>query len=57
MRTATVIAKNPAKAAEKCLEMHGWFPDTTRPVDSGDSKRAYMCFESAEDARIWDNQR
>lgn len=57
MRTATVTAKNPTEAAKKCLDLHGFYPDTTRSVDNGDGKRAYKCFESAEDARIWDNQK
>lgn len=57
MRTATVTAKNSTEAAKKCLDQHGWYPDAVRAADSGSSKRAYLCFESGEDARIWDKQR
>jgi len=57
MRTATITAKNRQEAMEKCRKECGWYPTATRPVDNGDGKRAYMCFESADDAVIWDKQK
>lgn len=40
-----------------CRELHGWTPDAIREVESGENDvRAYMCFESAEDAKLWDKQ-
>lgn len=57
MNKVIVIADNEAEAMTICNEQHGWTPDATREVDSGeDGVKAYMCFESAADAELWDNQ-
>lgn len=57
MNKVTVDAENEAQAIEICREKHGWTPDAIREVDSGNEDTlAWMCFESAEDARLWDNQ-
>lgn len=33
-------------------------PDAVREVDSGDENtKAFMCFENARDAELWDNQK
>lgn len=57
MRNPTIDAPTKQKAAEICLETHGFYPDAVRQVDSGNKGKAWMCFENSEDARIWDNQR
>ncbi len=58
MKTATVEAKSKKEAEQKCLNDAGFFPDAVRRVESGKSNvKAWLCFESAEDARIWDNQK
>ena len=56
MRTTTITATSQAEAAQICLAEHDWYPDAIREVDSGDGTRAWKCFESAEDARVWDQQ-
>lgn len=54
----TVIANTPEDAAAECKKLHGWTPDAVREVDSGEEGlRAYMCFESAQDALLWDAQK
>lgn len=41
----------------KCRELHGWTPDAVREVESGDDEmRAFACFESTDDAEMWDKQ-
>lgn len=58
MNKVTVEAKNEAEAIKTCKEVHGWTPDAVREVDSGDKNtKAFMCFESAQDAELWDNQK
>ncbi len=58
MNKVTVEAETEAEAIQKCKDEHGWTPDAIREVDSGDEgTRAWMCFESASDAELWDNQK
>lgn len=58
MNKATVNAETEAAAIKTCKEVHGWTPDAVREVDSGEEgTKAYMCFESASDADLWDNQK
>jgi hypothetical protein len=58
MKTVTVEARNEAEAIRACKTMFGWTPDAVREVDSGDENtKAFMCFESARDAELWDNQK
>jgi|WetSurMetagenome_2_1015567.scaffolds.fasta_scaffold131104_3 hypothetical protein len=59
MRTITIDAKNKAEAKRLCQAGEdGFTPDEIYEVDSGDENtRAWTCFESAEDARIWKNQK
>ena len=58
MRTATVDGGRSKEDAKRiCRETRGWTPAEVRKVDSGGKGNAWMCFESAEDARIWDNQK
>jgi len=58
MNKVTVDAKSEAEAIKVCKEQHGWTPDAVREVDSGDEgTKAYMCFETAPDAELWDNQK
>jgi len=57
MKRITVEANSEAKACKICLHEYGWTPDAVREVDSGDEDtKAFMCFESAGDADLWDNQ-
>ena len=53
----TVTASTEAEAAKVCKEKCGWTPDAVREVDSGEDGTAYMCFDNAADAEIWDNQK
>lgn len=58
MKTITIDAKNQKDAKKKCLEQAGFLPDAIRRVDSGNDKtKAFMCFESARDAELWDRQK
>lgn len=58
MITVTVVAKSKKKAIELCKKAFDFTPDAVREVDSGkENVRAWKCFESSEDARIWDNQK
>jgi len=58
MQKVTVDADTEAQAIEKCKALHGWTPDAVCEVDSGnESTRAWLCFESAADAILWDNQK
>jgi len=58
MNKVTVEAENEAEAIKTCKEVHGWTPDAVREVDSGDENtKAFMCFENARDAELWDNQK
>ena len=61
MDTATIYEHELAqgeKPEKACLRLHGWYPDTIREVDSGeDDIQAWMCFESAADADLWDKQK
>jgi hypothetical protein len=58
MNKVTVDANSEAEAIKVCKEQYGWTPDAVREVDSGDEgTKAYMCFESASDAELWDNQK
>ena len=58
MKKVTIEAKTEAEAKQKCKDVHGWTPDAVREVDSGaEGIRAWMCFESAQDAELWDKQK
>lgn len=58
MNKVTIEATSEAEAIAICKQDYGWTPDATREVDSGDENtRAWMCFESAADAELWDNQK
>ena len=57
MRTVIVEAKNALEALKVCQEQHDWYPDVTKQVDSGGKGKAFMCFESAQDARTWEKQK
>ena len=58
MTRTIVTANSKTAAAKKCKQLYGWTPDAIRKVDSGEKgKSAYMCFESARDAEMWDKQR
>lgn len=57
MKTVTIKARSKAEAIKICREQYGWTPDTVREVESGDTGRAWKCFESAADAELWDKQR
>jgi hypothetical protein len=56
MEKVTVDAKNKQEAIKQC-QQQGWTPDAVRKVDSGGKEPAYMCFESASDAQMWDKQK
>lgn len=57
MTKVTIEANSEEEAIKMCKEVHGWMPDAIREVDSGnEDTRAWMCFESAADAMIWDKQ-
>lgn len=57
MKTSTVIAKSEKEAEQVCLREAGFYPDAVREVDSGnEDERAWLCFESATDAELWDKQ-
>jgi hypothetical protein len=57
MLKVTVDAETEAEAIKTCQDVHGWTPDAVREIDSGDENtRAFMCFESAQDAELWDKQ-
>jgi hypothetical protein len=57
MNKVTVNAETEAEAILICSD--GPFtPDAVREVDSGEEgTRAWLCFESGEDAELWDNQK
>ena len=64
MNKTTVYFRDPTAEIDTqdvealCRELHGWTPDAVREVESGENDvRAYMCFESAQDADLWDNQK
>jgi len=58
MEKITINAENVADAITICAYVYRWTPDAVREVDSGDENtRAFMCFETASDAVIWDNQK
>jgi len=58
MNKVTVEAKSESEAIKVCKQEYGWTPDAVREVDSGEEgTKAYMCFESAQDAELWDNQK
>ena len=58
MNKVTVDANSEAEAIKVCNEQYGWTPDAVHEVDSGDEGvKAYMCFENANDAELWDNQK
>ena len=58
MQKTTVVAQNEAEAIKVCRNECGFTPDAVREVDSGqEGVRAWMCFESASDAELWDNQK
>lgn len=49
-------AKDDQEAAGVCFIVAGWTPDAVREVDSGqEGVRAWMCFECALDAELWDS--
>ena len=52
----TEMAEDEGDAARKCLEVHGFYPDAVREVYWEEGKRGWKCFESQDDARIWDQQ-
>lgn len=63
MNKTTICFRDPTAeistddVEQACRELHGWTPDAIREVESGENDvRAYMCFESARDAELWDNQ-
>jgi hypothetical protein len=57
MRKVTIDASSEEEARQLCLDNCGFWPDAVREVDAGsDGNRAYMCFESALDAELWDKQ-
>ncbi len=57
MKTVTIDALTAADALRECRAQYGWTPDAIREVDSGsEDQRAWMCFESAQDAELWDRQ-
>lgn len=66
MRRVIVDAKTADDARRICRGECGWTPDAVREVDGGYGdeydrgdrlrNRAWMCFESAADAEIWDKQ-
>ena len=57
MNKVTVEANTEAEAILICSD--GPFtPEAVREVDSGqEGVRAWMCFENATDAEVWDNQK
>ena len=58
MDKVTINAENVSDAITTCGDLYQWTPDAIREVDSGeDGVRAFMCFENARDAVIWDNQK
>jgi hypothetical protein len=58
MTTITLEAETESQAIKMCKQEYGWTPDAVRKVDSGEENvKAWMCFESASDAKIWDNQK
>ena len=57
MNRVIVDAASEDEATKVCKEQYGWTPDAVREVDSGEEGvKAYMCFESAADAELWENQ-
>lgn len=57
MLKVTVGADTEEQAIKNCQELYGFTPDAIREVDSGyEETRAWMCFESAVDAELWDKQ-
>ncbi len=57
MKTVTIDALTAAEASRKCYYLYGWIPDAIRLVDSGEEgQKAWKCFESAQDAELWDKQ-
>jgi hypothetical protein len=57
MRTVTIDAGREEEAIEICRRDHFW-PDAVREVDSGnENTRAWLCFEDASDALVWDQQK
>jgi hypothetical protein len=57
MNATVYDAKTETEAIALCQSIGGWTPDAVREVDSGqDGVRAWMCFESAADAELWDKQ-
>lgn len=57
MNTVTVNANSKDEAVKVCKQEHGWTPDAVREVDSGEEgTKAFMCFESTQDAELWDRQ-
>ena len=53
MQTITIDANTEEDAKNLCP----FHPDAIREVDSGkDNTRAWMCFESTQDAELWDKQ-
>jgi len=56
MDTVTIEASSKQQAVKICTEKY-FYPEAVRKVDSGGETKAWKCFESAEDARIWDNQK
>jgi len=58
MKKVTIDANAEQEAKAICINDCGFTPDAIREVDSGDEDtRAWMCFESAADAELWDNQK
>ena len=58
MEKVTINTNSKKSAIKKCQKQFGWTPSAVRKVDSGDENtKAYMCFESAQDAELWDNQK
>ncbi len=57
MNNIIIEATSESDAIKLCLLNFGWLPNAVREVDSGkDGIKAFMCFESAADAELWDNQ-
>lgn len=64
MRRAIVQAATAADAEQICRDENGWWPSAVREVDAGGEyilgnkvhSTAWMCFESVDDADMWDKQ-
>ena len=57
MKIVTLDAVSAEQASQICQILYGWTPDCVTEVDSGDeSTRAWKCFESMQDAKIWEDQ-